>query len=71
MDVAVYVHAAHQRSGVGRRLYRALFPVLAAQNYYRAYAGIALPNAASVGLHEAVGFTPIGVYHGVGYKLLA
>ncbi|MEZ0368470.1 MAG: N-acetyltransferase family protein, partial [Candidatus Sericytochromatia bacterium] len=33
-----------------------------------AYAGIALPNPASVGLHEAMGFTPVGVYHQVGYK---
>jgi len=32
------------------------------------YAGITLPNAASVALHEAVGFTPLGVYHAVGYK---
>ena len=28
-----------------------------------------LPNDASVGLHRAVGFTPVGVYRGVGYKL--
>ena len=34
-----------------------------------AYAGIALPNNASVGLHEAMGFRLVGVYRGVGYKL--
>ena len=33
------------------------------------YAGIALPNNASVGLHEAMGFRLVGVYRGVGYKL--
>jgi L-amino acid N-acyltransferase YncA len=69
VDVAVYVNTKHQRKGVGRRLYEALLPVLAAQNYYRAYAGIALPNEASIGLHEAVGFEPTGIYHAVGYKL--
>jgi phosphinothricin acetyltransferase len=37
--------------------------------YYSALAGIALPNPASVGLHEALGFRPIGVYHNIGYKM--
>jgi phosphinothricin acetyltransferase len=69
VDVTVYVNTACQRMGLGRRLYQALLPVLAAQNHYRAYAGIALPNAASVGLHEALGFRPVGIYRGVGYKL--
>ncbi|HKF69680.1 MAG TPA: GNAT family N-acetyltransferase, partial [Vicinamibacterales bacterium] len=54
--------------GVGRGLYTSLFAILAAQGYFNAYAGIALPNAASVGLHEAVGFRKIGVYARVGYK---
>jgi phosphinothricin acetyltransferase len=49
-------------------LYVSLFAILAAQGYFNAYAGIALPNAASVGLHEAVGFKKIGVYERVGYK---
>jgi hypothetical protein len=43
--------------------------VLALQGYYNAYAGIALPNAASVRLHEAMGFRSVGVYEAVGYKL--
>lgn len=34
----------------------------------QAFAGIALPNSASVALHESVGFTPIGVYRRVGFK---
>jgi phosphinothricin acetyltransferase len=34
-----------------------------------AYAGITLPNAASVGLHEALGFRPVGVYQAIGFKL--
>ena len=69
VDVAAYVHASRRGQGVGRRLYQALIGVLAAQHYFRAYAGISLPNEASVALHEAVGFHPLGVYRGVGYKL--
>lgn|GEM_PF-5962391 len=33
-----------------------------------AYAGITLPNDASIGLHRALGFSPIGIYRAVGYK---
>jgi phosphinothricin acetyltransferase len=36
--------------------------------YCQAFAGVALPNAASIALHESVGFEPIGVYRRVGYK---
>jgi len=69
VDTAIYVDAAHQRRGVGRELYAALFPRLVARGYFNAYAGITLPNPASVGLHEAVGFRPVGVYRNVGYKM--
>ena len=33
-----------------------------------AFAGVALPNAASEALHEAVGFREVGTYRGIGYK---
>src|SRR4051794_28081143 len=69
VDTAVYVEAASRRTGVGRALYEKLFTLLAAQGYFNACAGIALPNDASVALHTAVGFTSVGVYHDVGYKL--
>ena len=69
VDVSVYVHPGHQRAGVGRALYAALLDLLALQGYSRAYAGITLPNPASVGLHEAMGFRPVGIYAGVGFKL--
>jgi len=58
-----------QRGGVGRALYTSLLAILELQGFRNAYAGIALPNPASVGFHEALGFTPVGVYHRVGYKL--
>jgi phosphinothricin acetyltransferase len=69
VETSVYIHSDHQRAGVGRALYRSLFAVLALQGYVNAYAGIAVPNYGSTGLHEAVGFEPIGVYWNVGYKL--
>jgi L-amino acid N-acyltransferase YncA len=69
VDAAVYVGDAHRRSGIGRALYDKLFRLLRLQGFYTAHAGITLPNAASVGLHEAVGFQPVGVYRAVGYKL--
>jgi L-amino acid N-acyltransferase YncA len=69
VDVSVYIHADARRLGLGRKLYTILFKLLRLQGFYNAYAGIALPNPGSVGLHEALGFTPIGVYREVGYKL--
>jgi len=67
-DVAVYVAAAHRRAGVGRELYVALLDLLRAQGFHLACAGITLPNDASVALHEALGFEPVGVERAIGYK---
>jgi L-amino acid N-acyltransferase YncA len=69
VDVSVYIHASTRRSGVGRAIYTSLFTLLALQGFYNAYAGITLPNPGSVGLHEAMGFHPVGIYRAVGYKL--
>ena len=69
VDTSAYVAPEFWRQGVGGGLYRSLFAILAAQGFVNAYAGIALPNPASVGLHESVGFRPVGVYRSVGYKL--
>jgi L-amino acid N-acyltransferase YncA len=69
VEVSAYVAEGSRRRGVGRALYSTLLQLLALQRYVNAYAGITLPNPASVGLHEAVGFTPVGVYRCVGYKL--
>jgi L-amino acid N-acyltransferase YncA len=69
MEVTAYVRADFHRCGVGRALYTSLFAVLALQGFRRAYAGITLPNPASVGLHTALGFEHVGVFHAIGYKL--
>ena len=69
VDVTAYVREDARGSGVGKRLYQALIPELVTLGYFQAFAGIALPNDASVALHESVGFEPIGVYRKVGFKL--
>jgi phosphinothricin acetyltransferase len=48
--------------------FASLFALLILQGLNHAYAGITLPNPASVGLHESLGFEPVGVHHAVGYK---
>jgi len=69
VEVSVYVAAEARGRGAGRRLYTALFDLLRRQGYVTAFAGIALPNEASVGLHEALGFRPIGIFRDIGFKL--
>jgi L-amino acid N-acyltransferase YncA len=68
VDCSVYLAAAYHRRGFGTSLYDRLFDELRDLGYLTAYAGIALPNEASVGLHERLGFTLVGVYRNVGYK---
>jgi L-amino acid N-acyltransferase YncA len=67
-DVTVYIDQAHLRTGAGRELYEALLDLLRRQRIRVVCAGITLPNDASVGLHEALGFEPVGVYRNVGWK---
>ena len=69
VDVSVYIAGSHRGRGVGKQLYHALFERLAALGYVNAFAGVALPNEASVALHTSVGFEPVGVYRHVGFKL--
>jgi L-amino acid N-acyltransferase YncA len=68
VNVTVYIARQHQRGGIGRTLYTALFEQLRRQGFYNAYAGITVPNPGSVGLHEAMGFKRVGFYPAVGYK---
>ena len=67
-EVSVYVERACARRGGGRKLYEALLPRLAARGFRMAIAGMTLPNDASVGLHRALGFEPVGTYRRIGWK---
>lgn len=67
-EVSVYLTHGRRRSGVGRALYEQLLPRLADRGYRTAVAGMTLPNPASVGLHTALGFEPVGTYRRIGWK---
>ena len=69
VEVSAYVSDSAQGRGIGRALYEALFRVLALQGFRNAYAGITLPNEASEGFHRALGFTTVGLFRHVGFKL--
>jgi L-amino acid N-acyltransferase YncA len=68
-EVTAYVHPNYHRRGLGRSLYTSLFAILREQGYFNAMSVITLPNDASVGLHETMGFEKIGVFMNMGYKL--
>jgi len=68
-ETTVYVHPDFHRRGIARGLYTALLNVLRGQGYLNVVGVIALPNDASVRLHEMFGFEKIGVFKNMGYKL--
>ncbi len=68
-DVSVYVAGERRGEGLGRGLYEALFERLRRQGFQVVCAGITLPNVASVGLHERLGFLQVGLSPRIGWKL--
>jgi phosphinothricin acetyltransferase len=68
VEVSVYLLPDQAGRGIGSALYEALFAAIAGEDVHRAYAGITLPNDASIALHERFGFTTVGVYREVGRK---
>jgi L-amino acid N-acyltransferase YncA len=69
VDLTAYVDPEWRSRGIGNALYGELVPILRRQRFVNAYAGIGLPNPASVGLHESIGMSLVGVYEKVGWKL--
>ena len=68
VEVGVYLDPKALRRGLGTSLYDRLFPLLEARGVHSALAGIALPNPASVALHEKFGFKQAALYREVGFK---
>lgn len=68
VETSIYLVPGESGQGLGRRLYAELFAALKGADVHRAFAGIALPNDASIALHRALGFEPVGVYAQVGRK---
>ncbi|MBI4402771.1 MAG: N-acetyltransferase [Deltaproteobacteria bacterium] len=69
VDVAVYLDQNFHGRGLGRRLYERLISELRELGYVNAFAGIAMPNEKSIGLHKSLGFEEVGTYRTAGYKL--
>ena len=67
-EVSIYLAVGRTRTGAGRALYTRLFDELAGRGYVLVVAGTTLPNDASVGLHEAMGFEYVGTHRAVGWK---
>lgn len=68
VETTVYVAPAYMRRGLGAALYRELIAALRKLDVHCAVGGIALPNPASVALHEKLGFTKIGQFVEIGRK---
>ncbi|MFN8623716.1 MAG: N-acetyltransferase family protein [Chloroflexota bacterium] len=68
VETSIYLRDGTTGTGLGTRLYRALFDAIADEDIHRLYAVIAVPNEASVALHRAFGFVEVGRLHEVGRK---
>jgi phosphinothricin acetyltransferase len=68
IESSIYVAPDAGGKGIGRALYTTLFDSLKGLDIHRVFAGITLPNAASVAVHRAFGFEPIGTYPEIGRK---
>jgi phosphinothricin acetyltransferase len=68
VETTVYCAPTATGRGVGTALYTALLAALAEEDVHRAFAGIALPNDASLALHRRLGFTEVGTFREVGRK---
>ena len=68
VETSAYVHADYRRRGIAGMLYHRLMADLANRGYANAYAGVALPNDASLDFHRRMGFEYIGVFPRVGNK---
>jgi L-amino acid N-acyltransferase YncA len=68
-ESTIYVKEGAHGKGIGKKLYKALFAFLKAQGYVNVFAGVTQPNEKSDKLHKSVGFTELGRFKNIGYKL--
>lgn len=68
VETSIYLRDEAKNQGLGSELYRKLFEELRAEDVHRAYAGITLPNDASIAIHEKFGFEKVGLFRDVGRK---
>jgi phosphinothricin acetyltransferase len=68
VETTIYLATGHEGRGIGSKLYRALLAELKPRGFHTVIGGIALPNPASVALHEKLGFKKIAHFAEVGWK---
>ena len=68
VETSIYLAPDAAGKGVGTGLYETLFRSIEGEDLHRALAGIALPNPASIGLHEKFGFKRVALYSEQGRK---
>lgn len=68
VESSIYLHQEARGKGFARKLYQHLFGLLRQSGVHLVIGGVALPNEASVGLHEKMGFQPVGAFKEVGRK---
>lgn len=68
VESAIYLRRGFEGQGIGRKLYRHLFQLLADANYKSVIAGISLPNPGSLAIHQSMGFRKVGLFRKVGHK---
>lgn len=68
-ELSIYLHEDAHRKGIANALYNCLLTFLKEQGYLQVYALITIPNEPSIGFHSRYGFTEMGTYQTIGYKL--
>ena len=67
-ETTIYLERGYEGRGIGTTLYSGLLPLLRERGIHVAIGGVALPNEASVALHEKLGFKHVATFHQVGFK---
>ena len=67
-ETTIYLERGYEGRGIGKTLYSGLLPLLRERGIHVAIGGVALPNEASVALHEKLGFKHVATFHQVGFK---
>lgn len=69
VETSVYVKETAQRKGIATLLYNELLEMCTRQGFYNAIAGITVPNDKSVAFHKKAGFSDVGVFSNIGFKM--
>ena len=68
LETTIYVASDHVGKGAGSKLYTSLLATIRESRYHTVIGGIALPNPASVALHEKLGYRKVAHFEQVGFK---